>query len=126
MKKVLIATGVLCAVIGLGLGTAALGNGAVDGDEPGMMASPQMIVLSKIAGVTVHTNIPAGSVDWSSVTLNDVDPVGVWADDRGHIAARFAVAELALTPGTATLTFCGDYDTIDGGSFAVDDVVRVK
>ena len=127
MKKILIATGVLCAVIGLGLGSSALGNGAVDGDEPGMMVSPQTIVLSKIAGVTVHTNIPARSVDYGSVTLDGVAPLYVWADDRGHLAARFRVADLGLAPGTVTLTLCGDYLVLgEWDSFAAQDEVRVK
>ena len=130
MKKILIASGVLCAVIGLGLGTAALGNGAVDGDEPGMMVSPQMIVLSKIAGVTVHTNIPEASVEYafSPVTLNGVPALYVWADDCGHLAARFKVADLALEPSDGTtLTLRGDYYVLGQlDSFAAEDIVRVK
>ena len=130
MKKLLIASTVLCAVIGLGLGTAALGNGAVDGDEPGMMVSPQMIVLSKTSGVTVHTNIPYGSVDSGTVTLESLNGTApalyVWDDDRGHLAARFRVADLALEPSDGTtLTLRGDYK-VPGESFAAVDIVRVK
>ena len=127
MKKTLIATSVLLTVIGLGLGTAALGNGAIDDDEPGIMVSPQMIVLSKRSTVTVHTNIPAASVDSATVNLNGVDPLSVWADDCGDLAARFAVADLDLTPGEVTLTLGGDYLVLgEWDTFAADDIVRVK
>ena len=124
MKKHLMVLFSLCAVIGLGLASSTFGNGAVDGDEPGMMVSPQTIVLAKVASVTVHTNIPAGSVDSRTVTLDGVSAVSVWVDDCGHIVARFAVAELGLEPGEVTLTLCGDYAA--GGSFVATDVVKVK
>ena len=64
MKKVFIVAVGMCALTGLGLGSSTYGNGAVDGDEPGMMVSPHTIVLSKISGVTVHTNVPAAVVDY--------------------------------------------------------------
>ena len=127
MKKFLIVVGMGCALIGLCLGSAALGNGGVKGDEPGMMVSPQTIVLGKVGAVTVHTNIPAVTVDPGTVTLNDVAPVGVWADDCGHLAARFAVADLNLEPADeVTLTLRGVYTSGPEKDFAVEDVVRVK
>ena len=125
MKRTFMVTVSLCALIGLGLGSSIFGNGAVDGDEPGMMVSPQTIVLSKISAITVHTNIPAVTVESSSLTLNGAKALFVWADDCGHIAARFAVADLALEPGEVTLTLCGDY-LEPGESFVAIDVIRVK
>ena len=125
MKRTLIVTASLCALIGLGLASSTFGNGAVDGAEPGMMVSPRTIVLSKISAVTVHTNIPAVTVVYGSITLNGVEALAVWADDCGHVAARFAVADLALEPGEVTLTLCGDYVT-PGESFDVSEIVRVK
>ena len=126
MRKALFVSAALCVLVGLGVGSMAYGNMAVKGDDPAMMASPQTIVLDKVGGVTVHTNIPAATVVPSTVTLNGVAPVGsVCADDCGHLAARFAVADLGLAPGEAALTLCGTY--VGGGdSFAVEDVVRVK
>ena len=125
MKKILIVVGVGCALIGLGLGSAVLGNGGVKGNEPGMMASPQTIVLSKVSTLTIHTNIPEVRVAPGTVTLNDIAPLAVWADDCGHLAARFSVAELKLEPADeVTLTLCGTY--ITGSTFTVQDVVRVK
>ena len=125
MKRTFMVTVSLCALIALGLGSSVFGNGAVDGEEPGMMVSPNTIVLSKVSAITVHTNIPAVTVDYSSVTLNGIEAMNVWADDCGHIAARFAVADLALEPGEVTLTLCGDY-VEPGASFVATDVVRVK
>ena len=124
MKKILVATVVLCALIGLGLGEATRGNGGVRGDQPGMMVSPQMIVLAKVTAVTVHTNIPEASVADGTVTLNGVAPLDVWADDCGDLVARFAVADLGLVPGEVTLTLSGDYAA--GGTFTATDLVRVK
>ena len=125
MKKALTATAILCILIGLGLGSAALGNGGVKGDQPGMMVSPQTIVLAKVSAVTVHTNIPFVSVVPGTLTLDGFAPVAVWADDCGHIAARFAVADLGLEPGEVTLTLCGNY-AFSGETFAATDMVRVK
>lgn len=125
MKRLLIAAIVLCVPIGLIPGNSALGNGAIDGDAPGMMVSPHTIILGKTNAVTVHTNIPYYSVITTTVTLEGVECLYAWADDRGHLAARFPVADLALQAGEATLTLCGDYKS-PGESFAAEDVVRVK
>ena len=126
MKKALTAAGILCVLIGLGLGSAALGNGGVKGDLPGMMVSPQMIVLAKVSAVTVHTNIPYDSVVLvpGSLTLDEIAPAAVWADDCGDIVARFKVADLGLEPGEVTLTLDGAY--VSGGTFTATDTVRVK
>jgi hypothetical protein len=124
MKKILVATVVVCALIGLGLGEATLGNGGVRGTQPGMMVSPQTIVLAKVATVTVHTNITETRVADGTVTLDGVAPLEVWADDCGDLAARFAVADLGLVPGDVTLTLSGDYAA--GGTFTATDLVRVK
>jgi len=133
MRNVLAVTGMvgLCALMGLGISGLAFGNSAVKGDAPAMMVSPQTIVLAKVGAVTVHTNIPAGLVDYESVTLDGATPLGVWADDCGHLAARFAVADLALEPARAvTLTLRGtlvDPETGEPvGTFEAQDTVRVK
>ena len=125
MKKSLVAVVGLGSLAALLLASIAIGNGALDPGEPAIMISPQMIVLAKISGVTVHSNIPAGLVATRTVALEGVAPVAVWSDDRGHLAARFALADLGLSPGEATLTLTGDY-TEPGASFAASDDVRVK
>ena len=114
---------VLCGLIGAGLVGMAMGNSAVEG-EPGMMASPQTIVLAKVTQLTVHTNIPASTVAGETVALNGVAPVGLGADSLGHLVARFDVVDLGLEAGEVELELTGEY--VDGGGFAAVDVVRVK
>ena len=126
MKRTLYACALVWVVVGLGVGSIALGNMAVKGEDPAMMVSPQTIVLAKVAGVTVHTNITATSVVLGSVTLNGVAPIGVWADDCGHLAARFAVGDLELVPGDVVLTLEGSLDVEPVETFAAEDTVRVK
>jgi hypothetical protein len=99
-------------------------NGAVDGDEPAMMVSPSVIVLAKVDTVTVHTNIFLAAVDRETIRLNGVEPTGVGIDSRGHLVAKFAVADLDLEPGERILTLSGDFK--EGGNFSVSDTVTVK
>lgn len=113
-----------CGLLGLGLAGRVLANGALEGDDPAMMASPQVVVLAKVAVLTVHTNIPAATVEADSVMLNGIAPTSLGVDSRGHLVAKFSLADLALVPGQATLTMTG-YDS-NGIAFAVSDVVTVK
>ena len=66
MGKTLLGVVALVGLLGLGV---ALGNSAVKGDDPAMMASPQTIVLAKVDSVTVHTNIPASTVAAGTLAL---------------------------------------------------------
>ncbi len=90
------------------------------------MVSPHTIVLAKVAGVTVHTNIPIGSVVPGSVTLDGATPLAVWQDDCGHLAARFAIADLELSPGDAVLTLEGLLAGDPVVPFSAEDAVQVK
>jgi len=126
MRRALCVCVAACVVVGLGVGSMALANMAVKGNDPGMMVSPHTIVLAKVSAVTVHTNIPAGSVVSDSVTLNGATPLAVWADDCGHLAARFAVADLDLVPGDAVLVLSGTYTGETAETFSAEDAVKVK
>ena len=117
---------VICAVIVLGIGSVALANMAVKGEDPAMMVSPQTIVLRAVTSVTVHTNIPADSVVPGSLTLNGVAPIGAWVDDCGHIAARFALADLQLVPDDVVLTLEGLLVGEPVEPFAAEETVSVK
>jgi hypothetical protein len=121
-RGTVVAAGLL-VVVGLALGHLAVGNGALPSGDTAIMVSPQMIVLDKVDTVTVHTNIPASTVDADTVTLDGAEPLAVWADNCGHLAARFAVEDLGLEPGEATLTLSG---AGEGGTFSASDDVRVK
>ncbi len=114
---------VLCGILGIGLAGMVIANGALDDDVPAMMVSPSTIVLAKVDTISVHTNIDADTVTEDSLYLNGVAPKRVYVDNLGHIAAKFAVAKLGLTPGEKNLTLIGD---IDGDLFSATDVVRVK
>lgn len=126
MKSRLATCVVICVAVGLGAGSIALANMAVKDDYPAMMVSPNTIVLEKVAGVTVHTNIPAGTVVPGSLTLNEEAPIGVWADDCGHIAARFDLADLQLEPGDVILTLEGLIKGDPPEPFSAEETVRVK
>ncbi len=114
----------LCGLLAVGLAGSLMANGAVDGDLPAMMASPQTVVLAKVTDITVHTNIPLVAVAPGTVALNGVAPSGVWADTLGHLVARFSIPDLGLAPGSVTLTLTGAL--VDGTPFSATGVVTVK
>jgi len=124
MRKSICGVLALCGLLGIALVGVSWGNGAVDGDAPGMMVSPSTIVLAKVAAVTVHTNIPASTVVSGSLDLDGASPTIIGVDSLGHIVAKFAVADLALSPGEATLTLSGALT--DGTTFSATDEIRVK
>ena len=124
MSKFFFGVLILCGLFGFWSTATVQANQAVDGDEPAMMASPSTIVLAKVDKVTIHTNIPASSVEPGTLALNGVEPFGVGVDDLGHIVGKFAVADLNLEPEEATLTLTGLFT--DGTSFSASDVVGVK
>ena len=124
MRKALLGTALLCGLIVLALAGTTMANSAVDSDEPAMMVSPSMIVLAKVDSITVHTNIPAGSVDLGTVDMDGVAPTGFGVDNCGDLVVGFATADLGLVPGEETLTMSGSFKT--GGGFSVSDVVGVK
>ncbi len=122
MKNV-VKLSVVFLVIGSAMGLVWANNGVGD-ESPAIMVSPSTIVLAKVDTISVHTNIPAAAVVDKSLLLNGVAPTHVYKDALGHVAAKFAVADLDLVPGEATLTLSGDF--VGGDSFNASDVVRVK
>lgn len=115
---------VVFLVIGSAMGLVWANNGVGD-ESPAIMVSPSTIVLAKVDTVSVHTNIPRAAVVDESLRLNGAEPTYVYQDALGHVAAKFAVADLGLEPGETTLTLSGDYAD-DGCDFAASDVVTVK
>lgn len=60
----------------------------------------------------------------TTIALDGVAPTGVGADSLGHLVAKFAISDLGLKPGPATLTLPGSFK--DGGDFSATDQVMVK
>jgi hypothetical protein len=114
---------VLCAVpAGI-----LLGNSASDGEGFCITVSPSTIVLSSPdTTVSVHSNIPYGIVDKSSLTLNGIEPSGTKVDNLGCLVVKFDKADIKqiVTPGKATLTLSGLLT--DGTAFEASDTVTVR
>jgi hypothetical protein len=124
VKKTLLGVVVLCGLLGICLVGIAVASNAVDGDEPAIKVSPNVIVLAKVSTVTVHSNIVASAVEPGSIDLDGAIPTSVGADSLGHLVAKFALADLGLEPGEASLTLSGTFK--DGGAFSASDMVTVK
>jgi hypothetical protein len=119
-----IAVGIVGLVI-IGLGGIAAANKAVDGVVPAMMVSPSTIVLDKVDTITVHTNIPLSKVERASITLNAIDATSVFADNCGHLVAKFQVEALQLVPEEQNeLVLEGRWK--EGGQFRATDQVWVR
>ncbi len=97
-------------------------------DLLGIAVSPQNLILNWDQGgsVVVHTDIPYGLVDVSSLELSGVSVWWTKADDRGCLVAFFheAAVEAIVSPPSATLTLTGCYG--DGEEFAGSDTVMVS
>ena len=121
LSVVALALSVVCLLVG-----RASSNGQNDGEGDQITVAPHTIVLgSEVDAVTVHSNLPIDSVVTSTVTLNGVEPIGVWADDRGHLVARFALADLEdVKPPSVTLTLSGVL-VVSEATFEASDTVRV-
>ena len=119
MNRALLSVVTVSLLLALTVAGLAMANSALDGSDPAMMVSPSTIVLAKVSTVTVHTNIPFSTVAQGSLDLSGATPTTVYADNLGHIAAKFAVADLGLVAGTATLTLTGAYAA--GGGFSATD-----
>ena len=117
MKRFLMPVLVLCLAVGF-LACDALSGGR-DGDASGVqiVVAPNTLVLSAPgAWVSVHTNLPFGSVAvaWTK------------ADSRGNLVAKFDIdaVKAIVEPGEATLTLTGAM--LDGEPFAASDTISVK
>jgi len=122
MRHLGLAAVALC-VVGVCVGTA-LSNGQNDGGEGiQITVAPNAIVLSSpMDSVTVHSNVLLSLVD--AVAINGVTDIAVWADDRGHLVARVALAALeGVEPPELTITLSGVLTS--GEVFEASDTVRV-
>ena len=116
---------VLLAVMVTGISMANKPN---VGDGINITVSPSTLMLSRdIACVTVHTNIPIGSVNRSSLLLygiedtEPIDPYYTESDSLGYLVAKFSGIDIRtiVAPGQVELT-------LEGPTFSASDTIRVK
>ena len=104
-----------------------MANGASQGDGICITISPNTLVLDCDSDcVTVHTNIPIGFVDCTSLSLEGIAPYLTKADSRGDLVAKFDADEVKaiVTPGQVTLTLTGIL--ADATVFSASDTITVK
>ena len=107
------------------IGQAFSGNRS---DDPlGVAVSPQTLILGVDQGgwVSVHTDIPYGSVDLSSLALNGVMVSWTKADSTGNLVGKFkeAAIKAIVTPPEEVMTLTGV--SKEGVAFVGSDSVRV-
>ena len=89
--------------------------------------SPHVIVLeSDGTWITVHTNIPYGQVETSSVALNGLPADRTKSDLKGYLVAKFdqAAVKAIVAPPEAMLELTGL--KTDGEAFSGSEVVEVR
>lgn len=124
MRSIVLSLGILCLVLVLVSG-AAFSNSRTE-DPLGIAVSPQTLLLSQSQGsVSVHTDIPYGSVLLASLDLNGVVPCGTKADARGCLVAKFLENDVKaiVSPPSTVLTLSGVLNS--GVAFSGSDTVRV-
>ena len=121
----------MTALVIVSVGMALMMGNAVSNsrtDDPlGIAVSPQTMLLSMSQGsVSVHTAIPYGSVDLSTLQLNGVGLYYAKKDSLGNLVAKFreAQVEAVVTPPSEVMTLTGLYK--DGKKFSGSDTVRVR
>ncbi len=103
-------------------------GGARSTDPLGVAVSPRKLLLGTVqsGSVKVHTDVPIGLVNRSSLALNGVAATGSYADSLGQIVVVFDEADIkAIVSAPSTvLTLTGFYVT--GEPFAGSDTVMVE
>ena len=121
----LVMGGVAAVLMALGLSSF---GGARSTDPLGVAVSPQKLLLGTVqnGSVKVHTDIPIGLVDRSSLALNGVAAMGSYADSLGQIVVVFAEADIKaiVSPPSTVLTLTGIYTS--GEPFSGSDTVMVE
>ena len=122
---------VILAVIVTGISMANRPN---EGDGINITASPSTLVLSRDSVcVTIHTNIPIGLVDRSSLLLSGIEdysiaPYRTKSDSLGHLVAKFNDLDeendirAIVAPGQVTLELTVDiFDGEEYKEFSASD-----
>lgn len=111
-------------------GTAGTSN-AADTLQVAVAVSPQTLLLNKVQSgyVTVHVSIAYRLVDKESISMNGLEALRTFADDRGELVAKFsekAVEDLARESGGKMLRLTLFGLTTEGRSFSGTDTVKVR
>jgi len=127
----------LFAVIAVACAVAAVCGGpalsARSGKDPGqgdfaIYVSPNQIVISVVSSVTIHTDVPYGTVDAAIATVNGtaVDVPYAFPDLRGNIVAKLDVSQVkAAVSGVDSATI--ELVLVTGeGELSASQTVRVK
>ena len=102
-------------------------TGTLSDTEVSIQVSPHVIVLESLGTwITVHTNIPYGQVETSSVALNSVPAELTKSDLKGYLVAKFDQADIKakVAPPEALLELTGL--KTDGEAFSGSEAVEVR
>jgi len=92
-----------------------------------IQVSPAVIVLgAPVAWVTVHADIPYGSVSTASIELNGLAVSWTKADSRGDLVAKFDFDDVTASITTPSVTFTLTGLTKTGDAFEGSATVRVR
>ena len=127
----------LFAVVAVACAVAAVCGGpalsARTGKDPGqgdfaIYVAPNQIVVSVVSSVTIHTDVPYGTVDAAFATVNGtaVDVPYAFPDLRGNIVAKLDVSQVkAAVSGVDSATIKLVLVTGEG-ELSASQTVRVK
>lgn len=128
MRRSTISVIAICLAIGLIAMSPSIGRAQ---DATINVAPNVLVISSQGTKVTIHSNIPAGTVNVSTLELSidgigSLTPISTFADARGQLVAKFDREEVKgiVTVPSAELTLAGIY--FEGGTFAASDVIVVK
>jgi hypothetical protein len=122
-----VAGGLAGAVALAGKASTAAASEPDGGIAIALQLSPQTLVAGdQGTWVTAHTDIPLGMVVRSTVELDGLPAVSVFADAQGNLVAKFRQKDVLsmVSPPSATLTLSGLTD--DGEPFAGSDTITIK
>jgi hypothetical protein len=128
MRRINTSVIAICLALGLVATSPTIGRAQ---DETIKVAPDVLVISSHGTKVTIHSNIPAGTVNVSTLELSidgigHLTPISTFADARGQLVAKFDMEEvkgLVAVP-SAELTLYGVY--FEGGDFSATDVIEVK
>ncbi|MBN2131011.1 MAG: hypothetical protein JW741_16030 [Sedimentisphaerales bacterium] len=118
--------GAIALMVAVGT-SLVMANKATDGEGYCITISPNTLFLgSEDTIVTVHSNIPYGSVNTATLTLDDIPATFSKSDACGDLVVKFGRADVKgiVSPGIATLTLSGQFK--DGSPFEASDSITVR